>query len=111
MSVNTKNYFAGESPDTAPNYFGQLQSDLTSELCELCMRFGALHNTLNIVETLQTDNASAANIVAALQLHCITLYWSTQDMLMKYRQHGGQEGLVAEFVKSLRAELRRMQHE
>ena len=110
MSVNTKNYFAGESPDAAPNYFAPPQQDLTSELCELCMRFGALHNTLNVIETLQENNASA-NILADLQLHCITLYWSTHDMLTKYRQHGGQEGLVSEFEKSLRTELRRMQHE
>ena len=57
MSDNTvKNYFAGESPDTAPNYFEQ-QPNLINELCELCMRFGALHEALNIMEAMIESKA------------------------------------------------------
>lgn len=106
----TKNYFAGERPDSAPNYFTTPQSDLTSELCELCTRFGALHEALNILDNLEKSDVRA-NIKVDLQLHCITLYFTCQDLLVKYRQLGADDAQVAEFSKTLSAELRRMKHE
>lgn len=108
--ADPKNYFAGESPDTAPNYFTPPQQDLTSELCELCMRFGALHEALNIMESMTEAKASPV-VLAPMGMHLITLYFSCCDLLDKFRQHGADDEQVAEFRKTLAAERRRMQHE
>lgn len=105
-----KNYFAGESPDSAPNHFTTTQLDLTSELCELCMRFGALHEALDIMESMTKAKAGPA-VLAPMGMHIITLYFSVSDLLDKYRQHGGEDSQIAEFRKTLRAERGRMQYE
>lgn len=107
MSDNTvKNYFAGESPDTAPNYFEQ--SNLLNELCELCMLCGALHEALNIMEAMLKAHAGPS-VLAPMERHINTLYFSVSDLLEKFRQHGGSDAQVADFRKTLRAELWRMQ--
>ena len=107
MSDNTvKNYFAGESQDSAPNYFEQ--PNLTNELCELCMRFGALHEALNIMEAMIKAKAPQA-VLAPMERHIIRLHFSVSDLLDKFRQHGGSDAQVEDFRKTLRAEHERMQ--
>ena len=103
-----KNYFAGESP--VQNYFTQLQGDLQSELCELCMRIGALHEALNICESL-VEAEAPLSVLAPIHEHSLMLYFSCCDLLDKFRQHGAEDAQVAEFRKTLAAEKRRMQHE
>ena len=103
-----KNYFAGESPDSAPNHFATPQQDLTAELCELSMRFGALHEAINITESLVKAKAPAA-VIAPIEEHVIRLYFSCCDLLDKFRQHGAEDAQVSEFRKTLAAEQRRMQ--
>ena len=103
---DTKNYFAGESPDTAPNYFEQ--PNLINELCELCMRFGALHEAIDIMEALLKANAGPA-ILAPMKRHIMRLSFSVSDLLDKFIQHGGSDAQVEDFRKTLRAEHERMQ--
>lgn len=108
MSDNiVKNYFAGESPDSAPNYFEQ-PNNLVNELCELCMRFGALHEAIDIMEALLKTNAGPA-ILAPMERHIMRLSFSVSDLLDKFIQHGGSDAQVEDFRKTLRAEHERMQ--
>ena len=103
---DTKNYFAGESPDSTPNCFEQ--PNLTNELCELCMRFGALHEALDIMDSMIKANAGPA-VLDPMERHIIKLYFNVSDLLDKFRQHGGSDAQVEDFRKTLAAEQRRMQ--